>query len=300
VSNKTGTGTIGKVESVGLKLKAKGLFQLLKFRLSSLVAISSVFGYAMAAGSAFVWWELLVIGFGGLMITGAANVLNQVIEKEYDKIMQRTSNRPLPTGVLNNREAITYAMVLMIVGVSMLGWFFNLPTALLGIIGLLSYAFVYTPMKRISPVSVFLGAIPGALPPMIGWVAVTGELQIGAWILFAFQFFWQFPHFWAIAWVQDEDYRKAGFKMLPSSSGKTKLSGMLILLYTACLIPMVYFPFQAGLVGGVGAALLALLGVGFTWPAFKLYQSLDDKPARRLMFFSFLYLPLIQLVFLLG
>lgn len=274
--------------------------QLLKLRLTTLVAISSVFGYAIAAGSSFVWWHLIAVGFGGLFVTGAANVLNQVIEKEYDKLMKRTSGRPLPSGTLTNSEAIIYAVVLTILGITILGGVFNLPTALLSLVGLLAYAFVYTPLKRISPISVFVGALPGALPPMIGWVAVTGELGMGAWILFAFQFFWQFPHFWAIAWVQDEDYKRAGFKMLPTAGGKTEFCAMLIMVYTLCLIPMVLFPFSIGMIG-VGAAIgLVLLGILFAIPSIKLFKTLDDKVARKLMFASFLYLPLSQILFLVG
>lgn len=283
-----------------IALKAKAFMQLLKFRLTSLVAISSVFGYAIAAGSAFVWWHLLAVALGGILVTGAANVLNQVIEKEYDKLMRRTSGRPLPSGILTNSEAIIYALVLTVVGIAILGGVFNLPTALLSLLGLLSYAFVYTPLKRISPISVFVGAIPGALPPMIGWVAVTGELSIGAWILFAFQFFWQFPHFWSIAWVQDEDYKRAGFKMLPTAAGKTEFCAMLIMVYTLCLIPMVLFPFSAGMIGWVGAVGLLILGILFGIPAIQLFRTLDDKVARKLMFASFLYLPLSQILFLLG
>lgn len=274
--------------------------QLLKFRLTTLVAISSVFGYAIAAGSAFVWWHLIAIGLGGFLVTGAANVLNQVIEKEYDSLMKRTSERPLPKGILSNREAVIYALLLTVLGITILGGLFNLPTALLSLIGLLAYAFVYTPFKRISPVSVFIGAIPGALPPMIGWVAVTGELGMGAWILFAFQFFWQFPHFWSIAWVQDEDYKRSGFKMLPTAGGKTTFCAMLIMVYTLCLIPMVLFPFSTGMIGWGGAIGLVLLGIFFGIPSIKLFKTLDDKVARKLMFASFLYLPLSQIIFLVG
>jgi protoheme IX farnesyltransferase len=281
-------------------LKVKSFFHLLKFRLTTLVAISSVFGYAIAAGPLFVWWHLIAVAVGGIFVTGAANVLNQVIEKEYDKLMRRTSNRPLPSGVLSSKEAVIYALVLTVLGISILGGLFNLVTALLSLLGLLLYAFVYTPLKRISPISVFVGAIPGALPPMIGWVAVMGELSMGAWILFAFQFFWQFPHFWAIAWVQDEDYQRAGFKMLPTSAGKTEFCAMLIMVYTLCLIPMVVFPFSIGMIGWVGAIGLVVLGIFFGLPAIKLFKTLDDKVARKLMFASFLYLPLSQILFLVG
>ncbi|MCL4164051.1 UNVERIFIED_CONTAM: hypothetical protein GTU68_021940 [Idotea baltica] len=254
----------------------------------------------MAAGSSWTVLSLVMIGLGGLMITGAANALNQVFEEAYDKQMNRTSQRPLPTGRLSSTEGIVFALLMSISGISIMGYFFNLPSALLGIIGLLSYAFVYTPMKRISPFSVFIGAIPGGLPPLIGWVAFTSSIGTGGLILFAFQFFWQFPHFWAIAWLLDEDYQKAGFKMLPTESGKSLKSASLILVYTLCLIPMAWFPWQLEMIGDFGAIGLMIAGLFFTVPAFQLFRKLDTSYAKRLMFASFLYLPAIQLIFLFG
>lgn len=283
-----------------LKAKGKAFVQLLKLRLSMLVALSAVFGYAMAAGSAWSWIGLVAIGVGGLMVTGASNVLNQILEKELDAKMKRTAGRPLPTGTLTDGEALIYSVLLAVAGVAILGYFFNLPAALLGIIGLLLYAFVYTPLKRVTPFCVFIGAIPGGLPPLIGWVAVTASIDPGGLVLFAFQFFWQFPHFWAIAWLLDEDYQKAGFKMLPSAKGKTNYSAQMILLYTLCLVPLVFFAWQADLVALWGSVALIGLGFAFSWPAFRLWRSRDSKPAKQLMFASFLYLPLIQLAFLLG
>lgn len=290
------TRTITRKEVI--RLKSRALVQLLKMRLSLLVALSSVFGYAMASGE---WsWGLLWIGIGGLLVTGASNVLNQIIEKDLDAKMNRTANRPLPTGVLTEGESLIYAVILAVVGIGMIGHLFNLPAALLAVIGLISYAFIYTPLKRRTPFCVFIGAIPGGLPPLIGWVALTGTLDAGGLVLFIFQFFWQFPHFWAIAWLLDEDYNKAGFKMLPSSQGKTGYSTQMILTYTVCLIPLAWFGWQVDLVGVWGAVALALLGAAFVWPAFRLHKSFEDKYAKQLMFASFLYLPLIQVAFLLG
>lgn len=282
----------------GFQVKSRAFVQLLKMRLSMLVALSSVFGFGMASGQ----WSLnlLWIGLGGLFVTGSANVLNQIIERELDAKMNRTANRPLPTGVLTEGEALIYAIILAIAGVGMIGYLFNLPAALLSVIGLLSYAFVYTPLKRITPFCVFVGAIPGGLPPLIGWVAVTGALDSGGLVLFIFQFFWQFPHFWAIAWLLDEDYQRAGFKMLPSSYGKTGYSTQMILTYTICLVPLAYFSFQTGLTGIAGMIALALIGAAFVIPAYRLHKTSEDKFAKQLMFASFLYLPLIQVAFLLG
>ena len=280
--------------------KAKAFSQLLKFRLSLLVAVSASFGYAMAAGGTASWMALGIMCLGGLLITGASNALNQLFEKEYDRLMTRTMARPLPEGRLSNGEALIFAIITAFLGIGLVGYYFNLPAALLGVIGLLSYAFVYTPLKRMTPFAVFVGAIPGALPPLIGWVAFTGSLEAGGLMLFVFQFFWQFPHFWAIAWLADEDYQKAGFKMLPSNSGKSKMSARLILVYALCLIPLAFFPWQMGMLNLVEAGLLAGLGALFAWPAVRLFRSLELAFARKLMFASFLYLPLMELIFLWG
>lgn len=280
--------------------KASSMIELLKLKLSMLVAISSVFGYAMAAGAQFDWVGALVIGFCGLIITGASNGLNQIQERDTDALMARTANRPMPEQRLTISEALVFSVLVAIAGVFMLGWYFNLPTALLGIIGLLSYAFVYTPLKRYTPFAVFIGAIPGGLPPLIGWVAFTGALDIEGWLLFAFQFFWQFPHFWAIAWRLDTDYQKAGFRLLPSATGKSRLSATFILMYALILIPMAVFPWKIGMTEGWAAWVIAGLGLFYSLPAMALYRNQDDKHALRLMFASFLYLPAIQLFFILG
>jgi len=283
-----------------IRHKVGAYVRLLKLRLSLLVALSAVFGYAMAAGTSATGWSLLWIGLGGLLVTGASNVLNQVFERDYDKLMKRTAQRPMPQGDLSNAEAVVYALLVAVVGIALLGAFFNLPAALLGIIGLLSYAFVYTPMKRISPFAVFVGAIPGGLPPLIGYVAYTGSIDSLGLILFAFQFFWQFPHFWAIAWRLDEDYQRAGFKMLPSASGRSKYSASLILLYTLSMVPLALFPWTAGMINGWAALGLAVAGFFFAVPAIRLQRSLEMKHAKHLMFASFLYLPVIQVIFLVG
>ena len=289
-----------KTFQLQLKEGIRTYIQLLKLRLSLLVAISAGFGYAMGAGNTFSWQLFGLISLGGLLITGASNTLNQLLEKDYDALMNRTANRPFPMNQVSVTGALLFALILLVAGVSLLGYFFNLPAALLGIIGLLLYAFVYTPMKRMTPLSVFVGAIPGSLPPLIGWVAATGSLGTTAWILFAFQFLWQFPHFWAIAWLLDEDYRKAGFKMLPYPAGKCTATTRMILVYTLCLVPLVLFPLATGMLNIPMALVLASLGLGFAWPAWKLHQTTDNRYAKKLMFASFLYLPLMEIVFVLN
>lgn len=287
-------------QTLTISQKAKAFIALTKFRLAMFVAFSASFGYAMAAKETFSVWHLFFITLGGYLITGGANALNQIFEREYDALMKRTASRPLPTQQLNVKESAIFAVAMGILGVGMIGYVFNLPAALLGIIGLLSYAFVYTPFKRISPFSVFIGAIPGALPPLIGYTAVTGSIDNEGLILFAFQFFWQFPHFWAIAWLANDDYSKAGFKMLPSVAGKTEFSALMILLYTLCHIPLGLLPYFAGMISLTPAIFLALIGLYFSINAIKLFRNMEDIHARKLMFASFFYLPLIQLTFLLA
>ena len=282
-------------------LKAKAFWALLKFRLSFVVVTSALFGYFMAAGTeAWSLGHFLLLGLGGFLVTGASNAFNQVIETEQDRLMVRTADRPMPTGMLTPIEAIAFALVIGGIGVWILGFYFNLITALLGIISLLLYAFVYTPLKRISSIAVLVGAIPGAMPPLIGWAAFTGGLEIEGWVLFLFQFIWQFPHFWAIAWLLHEDYEKAGFKMLPSRTGKSAYTATLILIYTALLLPICFLPWKLGMTGLVLTALLLVLGAGFCFLAFRLFKRLDNPSARHLMLGSFLYLLVMQAIMIGG
>lgn len=275
--------------------RARDYVKLLKMRLTFLVAISGAFGYMMAAGADFSWLNLLLVGLGGFLVTGSANTFNQVIEADLDKLMKRTAARPLAEKRITNLEAVIYALILGIAGILILWVGFNVVAALLGIISLLSYAFVYTPMKRVHPVAVLIGAIPGGLPPMIGWVAFSGDLEMGAWILFLFQFLWQFPHFWAIAWLLNDDYKRAGFKMLPTS-GKSRITANLMLIYALLLVPVAVLPWSVGLIGWGTMAGIMACGVLFAFPAFVLRKRLEDKYAKRLMYASFLYLPLIQIL----
>ncbi len=277
--------------------KLKAFFELLKFRLSALVVFSSAIGYALGVEQITDWTKFAIFCFSSFIITGAANTLNQVIEKEYDKNMKRTKARPLPTGVISRTEGIIFAVILAIIGGVLLVVFVNVFTAALGLLSLFLYAFVYTPSKRISSFSVFIGAFPGAFPPLIGWVAATGEISQFALILFAIQFIWQFPHFWAIAWLGDEDYVKAGFKMLPSG-GKTLRTSIQILTYTLFLLPIGLMPYVNGMAGGVSAIIIFICGLLFLIPAWLLVRKGDNKSALILMFSSFFYLPIVQLALL--
>jgi heme o synthase len=267
---------------------------LLKLRLSFLVVLSAVFGYFFSLQNN-VYDILLLVG-GGFLVTGASNGFNQVWEREYDAMMKRTEKRPLVTGTLSVAEALTVCFIAGISGLFLL-YFLNPLSMVLGFLALFLYVFIYTPMKRISSWSVFVGAFPGAIPPMLGYVAATGEFGLIPGILFMVQFMWQFPHFWAIAWVQHDEYLKAGYKMLPSDSGRNQTSAFIILVYTIICVLVSFAPFIIGEAGYLTAAVCSLLGVLFIKDAMKLQSTLDIKQGRRLMFTSFYYLPLIQLVY---
>lgn len=288
-----------EVEVVGLKQKAQAYFQLLKFRLSITVAFSSAIGFMLGRPS-FSWVEVLLVTLGGLLVTGSANTINQILEKEFDKLMKRTAKRPLPTGTLSVNEAIGFVLVTGAAGLALLGFYFNTLTAVLALLSLILYGFVYTPLKRISPICVFVGAIPGGLPPLIGWAAATGVLGTEAWVLFGIQFIWQFPHFWAIAWVLDDDYKKAGFKMLPTAGGKDLKTAFQIMTYTLLLIPLGMLPMQLGMTGSTSAIIAVICGVLFVMQTLYLMRTCTKKAAMNIMFGSFLYLPIVQIALVLD
>ncbi|CAN5917917.1 heme o synthase [soil metagenome] len=279
--------------------KAGAYFQLLKFRLSFLVSFSSAIGFILAKPS-LLWQEVFWIMLGGLLVTGSANIINQIAEKDLDKLMKRTAKRPLPTGVLSENEAFVFCVVLGMSGLTILALMFNVLTAVLSLFSLILYAFLYTPLKRTSPICVFVGAIPGGLPPLIGWVAATGQIGVEAWILFGIQFIWQFPHFWAIAWVLDEDYKKAGFKMLPMAGGKNLKTAFQIMIYTLLLIPLSMLPLKFGMTGINSAMIAVICGILFLIQTLYLMQTCSKKAAMNIMFGSFLYLPIVQIAFVLD
>lgn len=284
---------------MGIGLKASAYFRLLKFRLSFTVAFSSAIGFILGRPVAS-YWEIALVMIGGLLVTGSANMINQIIERDHDKLMKRTAKRPLPTGQVSVAEAIGFCIVTGIAGLLILGYTFNILTAALSLLSLILYGFVYTPLKRISPICVFVGAIPGAMPPLIGWVAATSILGVEAWILFGIQFMWQFPHFWAIAWVLDDDYKKAGFKMLPMSGGKNLKTAIQIMIYTLVLIPFSLLPLQFGMTGTTSALIAVVCGVLFLAQTFYLMRTCTKKAAMNIMFGSFLYLPIVQIAFVLD
>lgn len=278
------------------------LAALVKFRLSATVVLSSVLAYLVALGGAGTsFWKLLVLVAGGFLTTAAANVLNELLEKDYDKLMARTSSRPIAEGRLSMSDALLIAGFSSIAGITLLA-LFNPWTAFLGMVSLISYAFVYTPLKRVGPVAVLVGAIPGALPALIGSAAAETSITTLGLALFAIQFFWQLPHFYAIGYLGFEDYRKAGFKLVAEVGGKadTNSLGRDSIASTLVLLPLGFVPYLLGATT-LGASLLVLaLGLVFMYFAIRFRKAPSRKSALAMMFFSFAYLPLAFSIFWAG
>lgn len=282
----------------GLRQAVTDFGLLVKFKLTLLVLFSAVMSYAIVCEGAVNWGAMLLLAVGGFLVTGAANALNQVLERDYDRLMPRTANRPVVTGRMSVSTAVLLAGVMALFGISMLT-VFNPLTGFLGTLSLISYAFVYTPMKRSTPLSVVVGAVPGALPLIIGCVAYEGFISPTAWMLFALQFLWQFPHFWAVAWLADEDYKKAGFYLLPSKNGeKDQTTGLLSFVFCLLMVGSASLSYMLGYVGPVATAILVLLNVYWAWQCWQLYKTCDRMAARKQMFISFMHLPLSLIVLL--
>lgn len=279
-------------------LKLRAYVELLKPRLSMLVAFSCAFGYGLASRESVNWQVLLMVTLGAFLLSGASVCINQLIEKDLDKIMTRTMNRPLPTGRITVNEAIVFSIICMTFSLAILWIYTNPLTVVLSIVSMILYSFIYTPLKRVGPVAVFVGAIPGALPPLLGWTAYTASITYEATIIFGIQFIWQFPHFWAIAWVADDDYKKAGFKLLPSGGGKDLNTAIQIMIYTMFLIPLGLLPAMFGITGLNSAIISSICGVAFFAQTFSLMKTGSQQSAKRIMFGSFLYLPIVQIAYL--
>jgi protoheme IX farnesyltransferase len=293
--------------------KAKDYHQLTKFTLSFTVVFSCVVCFLLAPNIIGFDWRMIAILFlAGMLVTGSANAINQAVEKDTDAVMKRTGSRPVAAGRMTQQEAYTFAVIAGIVGVGMMWYFFNLSSALLSAFSLFLYAFIYTPLKKINSIAVLVGALPGALPCLIGWVAATDELSpsvsflvgdrlysnAGGWALFLIQFLWQFPHFWAIAWVAHEDYSKAGFKLLPADKGPTKFTAIQGIMYSILMIPVGLLPYYFESTGFVSAVVVMVCNVFMVVQSIRLYQQMDVKSARRVMFSSYIYLPIVLLALL--
>lgn len=273
--------------------------QLLKPNLSFMVVFSSVVGYLLAPGIPFDLTKVLLLFIGGILVTGGANTINQILEREGDKTMTRTMYRPIPDGRMSTHEAWGVAAFSGLGGAWMLGYFFNPLAGVLSFISLLLYGFAYTPMKRIHPIAVLIGAIPGAFPPLLGWVAATGSVTgVGGWILFLIQFFWQFPHYWAIGWVGYDEYKKAGISMLPSQERTSKFTALQCMFYSLILIPIAITPRVVEMTGNIGMYVMIAMGLMYFAASVAFYRKNDYASAKRVMFASFIYLPVVLLALL--
>ena len=276
--------------------------QLIKFTLSFTVVFSSVISYMLAPN--VIEYDLLSIVLlfvGGMLVTGSANAINQITEKDTDAIMKRTGNRPVASGRMSVQEATAFAFIAAIVGSLILGLYFSWYAAGIALFSLFIYGFVYTPLKKINSMAVLVGAIPGALPCLIGWAAAYNADEFswtGGWILFAIQFLWQFPHFWAIAWVAHQDYSKAGFKLLPSKQGPTKFTAVQTVIYSLLMIPVGMLPYFFEMSGVVSMWILIGANLFMVIQCVRLYMNMDVKSARRVMFSSYIYLPVVLLALL--
>ena len=284
-----------------LKSRVSAYSDLIKFRLSALVTFSAVFGFILGdRGIDFGWSGFIGLVLGGFFISGASGAANEIMERDLDKLMKRTQNRPLPLKIISLPEAYWFTGLIAFLGICLLWIFTNPLTTGLGILSMLLYVFAYTPLKRVGPIAVFVGAIPGAMPPLLGWTAATGAITYEALIIFGIQFIWQFPHFWAIAWVSDEDYKRAGFKLLPSGGGQDLNTAIQIMIYTLFLLPLGLLPSYFGLVGLNSGIVATVCGVLFLAQTFSLMRDCSRKSALKIMFGSFIYLPVVQIAYLLD
>ncbi|MGQ0739504.1 MAG: heme o synthase [Bacteroidota bacterium] len=289
--------------------KIKDYMMLIKPSLSIMVVFSSVISFMLTKGyDAYTdkLFRILMLFAGGMLVTGSANAINQVVEKDTDGLMKRTAKRPVAAGRMSVAEGWAFAIITGAAGVFILGSSFNMLAAGLSAFSLFLYAFVYTPLKKINSIAVLAGAVPGALPCLIGWAAGNNNLSLGGWILFAFQFFWQFPHFWAIAWVAHRDYAAAGFKLLPAEEGPTKFTALQTIIYSLLLVPVTVAPYYTGMCsyddvsGMISIALVALANMFMITRCLTLYRKMDVGSARKVMFGSYMYLPVVMLAWLLS
>ncbi len=287
--------------------KIKDYVQLMKPSLSIMVVFSSVISYLLAPKVVEYNWTMIFLLFaGGMLVTGSANAINQVVEKDTDAQMKRTSTRPIASGRVSVGEGWAFAIITGIAGVLMLGYYFNWLSAGLAAFSLFLYAFIYTPLKKVNSIAVLMGAVPGALPCLIGWAAGDDQLSTGGWILFAFQFFWQFPHFWAIAWVAHRDYSAVGFKLLPANEGPTKFTALQTIAYSLLLVPVTALPFITGMcsydtmAGMISIGIIIVANLFMIGRCVVLYRTMEVSAARRVMFGSYMYLPVVMFAMLLS
>ncbi len=289
---------VGTAKNNSWSLVFSDFKEITKARLAVSVVFSSIAGYFLGA-TEISWVAVSLLAFGGYCTVGASNAFNQIIERDLDALMNRTKNRPIPSGRMSVNKAMTIAVFLTILGLVSL-YYLNAQTAMFGAISIFLYTSVYTPLKTKTPLSVFVGAFPGAIPFMLGWVAATDDFGIEPGTLFMIQFFWQFPHFWALGWMLDEDYRRGGFKMLPTGK-KDKSTALQIIMYTFWMLLISVVP-VFGITGELhlsipAAIIVFLLGAVMLYFAFQLYAKKDNGTARKLMLASVSYITLMQIVY---
>ena len=293
------TKTIADSGTFVLASKVKDYFQLIKFTLSFMVVFSTVVSFLIAPYEQLytrnTLLSVLLLFVAGLCITGSANTINQVLEKDTDAMMKRTASRPVASGRMSVTEAYIFAFITGALGTWMMWYFFNAGSALVGLASLFIYGFIYTPLKKVNSVAVLVGAIPGALPCLIGWVAATDNFGVGGWILFGIQFIWQFPHFWAIAWIAHEDYTKAGFKLLPSDKGPSKFTALQTVIYSALMIPVGVLPYVFHLCGMTSMWIVTACNFWMLYVSIMLFIKTDKPSARKVMFSSYFYLMIVFL-----
>ena len=271
----------------------------MKFTLSFTVVFTCVICYMLAPKvMTYDWPMILLLTFAGLCITGSANAINQAVEKDTDAQMKRTANRPVASGRMSQQTAYTFATITGILGVAIMWKYFNFSSALLSAFSLFLYAFIYTPLKKINSIAVLVGAFPGALPCLIGWVAGNDDFAYAGLALFLIQFIWQFPHFWAIAWVTHADYSRVGFKLLPAKEGPTRFTALQCIMYAVLMIPIGLLPYYLNLTGQISMWVLLVANIFMVVQCVRLYQNMGVPAARRVMFSSYIYLPVVYLALL--
>jgi len=282
----------------------------MKFTLSFTVVFTCVICYQIAPNIlVFDWWNILILTFAGLCITGSANAINQAVEKDTDAQMKRTANRPVASGRMSQQNAYAFAIIAGMIGVGLMAYQFNTLSAVLSALSLFLYAFIYTPLKKINSIAVLVGAFPGAIPCLIGWIAATNEMSplasfivdgktysnAGGYALFLIQFLWQFPHFWAIAWVSHTDYTKVGFKLLPADKGPTKFTALQAVMYAVLMVPIGFLPNYFRITGDWSMWVVLVANIFMVVQCVRLYQNMGVPAARRVMFSSYIYLPIVYL-----
>lgn len=279
--------------------RLKDYLQLIKPSLSIMVVFSSVISYLLAPKVEEYSWKMILLLFaGGMLVTGSANAINQVVEKDTDAVMKRTAKRPVAAGRMSAEEGWGFAILTGALGIFILGYYFNWLAAGLAAFSLFLYAFIYTPLKKVSAIAVLIGAFPGALPCLIGWAAGDDKLSAGGWVLFALQFLWQFPHFWAIAWIAHQDYTTAGFKLLPADKGPTRYSAIQTIMYSLLLIPVGVIPYFIHMSGIVSLVIVLLANLFMVGRCVNLYRQMSVQAARKVMFGSYIWLPVVLLALL--